>query len=140
MFVAVLPESAVEGSTWNDELVAILSELDVSIVVALGALLADTPHTRPTPVTGTSYDAESASAMRVAGPVDIPAFHGAMREILRRHEALRTAFAVRDLDDGEREVIALLTVPELDEFADAGQRDEADGLLESRHPFAGGEV
>jgi hypothetical protein len=43
-----------------EELIAILRELDVSIVVALGALLADTPHTRPTPVTGSAYDAESA--------------------------------------------------------------------------------
>ena len=48
-----------------DELIAILAELDVSIVVSLGALLADTPHTRPTPVTGTSYDTASASEMRV---------------------------------------------------------------------------
>jgi proteasome assembly chaperone (PAC2) family protein len=42
------------------ELIEILQELDVQIVVALGALLADTPHTRPTPVTGSAYDAESA--------------------------------------------------------------------------------
>ncbi len=43
-----------------DELIEILTELDVSTVVALGALLADTPHTRPTPVTGSAYDTESA--------------------------------------------------------------------------------
>ncbi|MEI4271306.1 PAC2 family protein [Klenkia sp. LSe6-5] len=42
------------------ELIGILQELDVSTVVALGALLADTPHTRPTPVTGSAYDDESA--------------------------------------------------------------------------------
>ena len=52
------------------------SELDVSIVVALGALLADTPHTRPTPVTGSAYDAESARAYgletsRYEGPTGI---------------------------------------------------------------------
>jgi len=44
------------------ELIAILTELDVQIVVALGALLADTPHTRPTPVTGSAYDQDSARA------------------------------------------------------------------------------
>jgi hypothetical protein len=44
------------------ELIEILQELDVEIVVALGALLADTPHTRPTPVTGSAYDADSARA------------------------------------------------------------------------------
>jgi proteasome assembly chaperone (PAC2) family protein len=59
-----------------DELIAILIELDVSIVVALGALLADTPHTRPTPVTGSAYDAESARAFgleasRYEGPTGI---------------------------------------------------------------------
>jgi hypothetical protein len=59
-----------------DELIAILAELDVSIVVALGALLADTPHTRPTPVTGSAYDAESArayglEASRYEGPTGI---------------------------------------------------------------------
>jgi proteasome assembly chaperone (PAC2) family protein len=59
-----------------DELIAILTELDVSIVVALGALLADTPHTRPTPVTGSAYDAESVrtyglEASRYEGPTGI---------------------------------------------------------------------
>ena len=44
------------------ELIAILTELDVQIVVALGALLADTPHTRPTPGTGSAYDQDSARA------------------------------------------------------------------------------
>jgi predicted ATP-grasp superfamily ATP-dependent carboligase len=59
-----------------EELLAILEELDVAIVVALGALLADTPHTRPTPVTGSAYDADSARAYgletsRYAGPTGI---------------------------------------------------------------------
>ena len=34
-------------------------------VITLGALLTDTPHTRPTPVTGTSYDTSSAAELRV---------------------------------------------------------------------------
>ena len=59
-----------------DELIAILAELDVSIVVSLGALLADTPHTRPTPVSGSAYDAESAAnwgveTSRYEGPTGI---------------------------------------------------------------------
>ncbi|MGR7027272.1 PAC2 family protein [Geodermatophilus sp. URMC 62] len=45
-----------------EELVELCHELDVQTVVALGALLADTPHTRPTPVTGSAYDDESARA------------------------------------------------------------------------------
>jgi proteasome assembly chaperone (PAC2) family protein len=43
------------------ELIGQLEELGVTTVVTLGALLADTPHTRPVPVTGTAYDATSAA-------------------------------------------------------------------------------
>lgn len=44
-----------------DEVLGVIRELDVRIVVTLGALLSDTPHTRPTAVTGTSSDSESAA-------------------------------------------------------------------------------
>ncbi|WP_040339367.1 PAC2 family protein [Candidatus Blastococcus massiliensis] len=59
-----------------EELIGLLHELDVQTVVALGALLADTPHTRPTPVTGSAYDQESAQAYgletsRYEGPTGI---------------------------------------------------------------------
>jgi proteasome assembly chaperone (PAC2) family protein len=59
-----------------DELIGICQELGVTTVVALGALLADTPHTRPTPVSGSAYDAESArqwgvETSRYEGPTGI---------------------------------------------------------------------
>jgi PAC2 family len=59
-----------------DELIELIQELGATTVVALGALLADTPHTRPTPVTGTAYDAESAAnwgldTSRYEGPTGI---------------------------------------------------------------------
>jgi proteasome assembly chaperone (PAC2) family protein len=59
-----------------DELLAIVRDLGVRTVVTLGALLSDSPHTRPTPVTGTSYDAESAARYglersRYEGPTGI---------------------------------------------------------------------
>jgi proteasome assembly chaperone (PAC2) family protein len=59
-----------------EELIELCSELDVQQVIALGALLADTPHTRPTPVTGSAYDDESAEAYgletsRYEGPTGI---------------------------------------------------------------------
>ncbi|MCW2576728.1 MAG: putative ATP-grasp superfamily enzyme [Modestobacter sp.] len=59
-----------------DELIELLQELGATTVVALGALLADTPHTRPTPVTGSAYDAESAAqwgleTSRYEGPTGI---------------------------------------------------------------------
>jgi proteasome assembly chaperone (PAC2) family protein len=47
------------------ELLGYVERLGVTKVVTLGALLTDTPHTRPTPVTGTSYDAASAKELRV---------------------------------------------------------------------------
>ncbi|AUS80648.1 PAC2 family protein [Actinoalloteichus sp. AHMU CJ021] len=43
------------------ELVSVIERLGISTVVTMGSLLADTAHTRPVPVTGTAYDAESAS-------------------------------------------------------------------------------
>ena len=43
-----------------DEILDVIRALDVRVVVTLGALLSDTPHTRATQVTGTSYDQASA--------------------------------------------------------------------------------
>src|SRR3954462_15748683 len=58
------------------ELLGVIRELEVRSVVTLGALLSDTPHTRPTQVTGTAYDAESAARFglersRYEGPTGI---------------------------------------------------------------------
>lgn len=41
--------------TFCDELLAVIDKLNVDTVVILGALLADTPHTRPVPVSGAAY-------------------------------------------------------------------------------------
>ncbi len=59
-----------------DELLDHIDQLGVTTVVTLGALLADTPHTRPVPVTGTAYDAASAARFglersRYEGPTGI---------------------------------------------------------------------
>jgi proteasome assembly chaperone (PAC2) family protein len=59
-----------------DELLAVAGELDVTMVVTLGALLADNPHTRPVPVTGTASDPATAAALglersRYEGPTGI---------------------------------------------------------------------
>jgi proteasome assembly chaperone (PAC2) family protein len=58
------------------ELIELIEELGVTTVITLGALLADTPHTRPVPVTGTAYDAASAARFglersRYEGPTGI---------------------------------------------------------------------
>ncbi|MGY5883199.1 PAC2 family protein [Modestobacter lacusdianchii] len=62
--------------TFCEELIELIQELGATTVVALGALLVDTPHTRPTPVTGSAYDADSAAAWgletsRYEGPTGI---------------------------------------------------------------------
>ncbi|HSY15405.1 MAG TPA: PAC2 family protein, partial [Jatrophihabitantaceae bacterium] len=44
-----------------EEILEVVRVLGVSHVVTLGALLSDSPHTRPTQVSGTAYDAASAT-------------------------------------------------------------------------------
>jgi proteasome assembly chaperone (PAC2) family protein len=58
------------------EVLGCCHELGVEMVVTLGALLADSPHTRPVPVTGTSSDASVARSLhleqsRYEGPTGI---------------------------------------------------------------------
>lgn len=62
--------------TFCAELLAILEKLNVDTVVILGALLADTPHTRPVPVSGAAYSPDSAARFgltetRYEGPTGI---------------------------------------------------------------------
>ena len=47
------------------ELLAACDDLGASLVVTLGALLADTPHTRPVPVTGTATDPELTDRLKL---------------------------------------------------------------------------
>ncbi|RBY84819.1 PAC2 family protein [Blastococcus sp. TF02A-26] len=59
-----------------EELIELCQELGATTVVGLGALLADTPHTRPVPVTGSAYDTQTAEkwgleTSRYEGPTGI---------------------------------------------------------------------
>ena len=67
--------------TFCAELLAIADKLNVDTVVILGALLADTPHTRPVPVSGAAYSPSrrSSSASRRPGTRDRPASPGCSR-------------------------------------------------------------
>ncbi|TXG91218.1 PAC2 family protein [Rhodococcus rhodnii] len=58
------------------ELIELMNELKIETAVILGALLADTPHTRPVPVTGSAYSADAAAKYdleetRYEGPTGI---------------------------------------------------------------------
>lgn len=48
-----------------DDLLELIGRLQIKTVVILGALLADTPHTRPVPVTGSAYSSEAAARFRL---------------------------------------------------------------------------
>lgn len=51
--------------SFAEELLALAESAGVQMVVTLGALLADTPHTRPIPVTGATGDPELASRLQL---------------------------------------------------------------------------
>jgi proteasome assembly chaperone (PAC2) family protein len=62
--------------TFTDLVVGLANELGVELLITLGALLADVPHTRPAPVTGSATDSElverlGLSASRYEGPTGI---------------------------------------------------------------------
>jgi proteasome assembly chaperone (PAC2) family protein len=62
--------------TFSAEIVELAGELGVELVVSLGALLADVPHTRPAPVTGSATDPKlveelGLASSRYEGPTGI---------------------------------------------------------------------
>jgi predicted ATP-grasp superfamily ATP-dependent carboligase len=62
--------------TFSDEIVELAQELGVELVVTLGALLADVPHTRPAPVTGSASNPKlveelGLASSRYEGPTGI---------------------------------------------------------------------
>jgi proteasome assembly chaperone (PAC2) family protein len=69
-------EPSMRWRSYCNELLVLAADLGVEMVVTLGALLADTPHTRPIPVTGTVSDAALALKLelevsRYEGPTGI---------------------------------------------------------------------
>jgi proteasome assembly chaperone (PAC2) family protein len=69
-------EPNVRWRTFTELLVGVARDLGVELVITLGALLADVPHTRPSPVTGSASDEElvqrlGLSASRYEGPTGI---------------------------------------------------------------------
>jgi proteasome assembly chaperone (PAC2) family protein len=53
--------------TFSTEVVGLARELGVELVITLGALLADVPHTRPAPVTGSATDAKLIEELGLEG-------------------------------------------------------------------------
>src|SRR5919205_1440302 len=62
--------------TFTELVVGLTGELEIELLITLGALLADVPHTRPAPVTGSASDSDlverlGLSASRYEGPTGI---------------------------------------------------------------------
>jgi predicted ATP-grasp superfamily ATP-dependent carboligase len=69
-------EPSMRWRSFCQELLGLAHELGVEMVVILGALLGDTPHTRPVPVSGVTSDADLAQTLdleesRYEGPTGI---------------------------------------------------------------------
>jgi proteasome assembly chaperone (PAC2) family protein len=80
--------------TFTGEIIELARELGVELVVTLGALLADVPHTRPAPVTGSASDPElvrelGLAASRYEGPTGIV---GVLQDMCRRERIPSVSF------------------------------------------------
>lgn len=76
LVLVIGPEPSFKWQTYTNQLLDLFEDLEVDLVINLGALLADAPHTRPISVTGTSSNPELASRIgfevsRYEGPTGI---------------------------------------------------------------------
>lgn len=81
-------EPSLRWRAFIDLVLGLAKDLGVEMLVSLGALLADVPHTRPAPVTGTASDPDlvkelGVSASRYEGPTGIV---GVLHDAFRREE------------------------------------------------------
>jgi proteasome assembly chaperone (PAC2) family protein len=79
-------EPNLRWGTFTDIVVSLATELGVELTVTLGSLLADVPHTRPSPVTGSATDSAMVESMglqtsRYEGPTGIV---GVLHDACRR--------------------------------------------------------
>jgi proteasome assembly chaperone (PAC2) family protein len=79
-------EPGLRWRTFSEQVIAVVRALDARLVVTLGALLAEVPHTRPVRVIGTAEDDELITRLRLhrstyEGPTGIV---GVLQDALRR--------------------------------------------------------
>ncbi|MEX2464471.1 MAG: PAC2 family protein [Gaiellaceae bacterium] len=134
--------------TFTDEIVAVARDLGVELVVTLGALLADVPHTRPSPVTGSASDEKlveelGLTASRYEGPTGIVGvLHDAChREGLPSASLWAAVPHYASLAASPKAAIALcsrlsgllgvpIDVSELDRAAEAYERQVSEGVAQ----------
>jgi predicted ATP-grasp superfamily ATP-dependent carboligase len=56
--IVIGPEPNMRWRAYSDAICGLAAQIGVDLVITLGALLADTPHTRPVPVSSTASDEE----------------------------------------------------------------------------------
>jgi len=64
--IVIGPEPNMRWRAYSDVICGLASQMGVGLVVTLGALLADTPHTRPVPVSSTASDEELIARLGLA--------------------------------------------------------------------------
>ncbi len=90
-------EPQLRWRTFSEHIIGVASAVGASMVVTLGALLAEVPHSRPVSVFGTAYDDATVDAMEVRpsryeGPTGITGvLHAACLEVGLRSSALWAA-------------------------------------------------
>ena len=72
ILVIVGPEPSLLWRSFADELIGYITDLDPQIVILLGAMLSDTPHSRPLPVTMYAFD----TALRELLDLDSSSYEG----------------------------------------------------------------
>jgi proteasome assembly chaperone (PAC2) family protein len=92
VLVIIGTEPQLRWRTYCENLTAVAEDHGARLCVTLGALLAEVPHTRPTPIVGTAYEAEIVAGLelqpsRYEGPTGIV---GVLHDAWRRAD-LRSA-------------------------------------------------
>lgn len=70
--------------TFVDHIVEVITRFDVRLVITLGAMIAETPHTRPPAITGSTTDPQLAELLRL----DRPSYQGPTGVVGALHERL----------------------------------------------------
>ena len=128
------PEPSLKWRKFSEELLDLFDDLEIDLVVTLGSLLADVPHTRPISVTGTSSNPELAKnfgveVSRYEGPTGIL---GIIQDACQRRDidAISLWAAIPHYASGSPSPKATLAlIEELEDFLDisipAGDLPEA---------------
>jgi hypothetical protein len=87
-------EPNMRWQSFSEELFDLARDLGVAMVVVLGALLADVPHTRPVPVSGSSGDPDLAAAHGLESPTyqGPTGINGVLQELARQEEIPMISF------------------------------------------------